>query len=110
MCRSHTIRLCGSAAAILLAMSATALAEDAASGKKIFTEQAKPSCTVCHTLSDAGSQGQIGPNLDDLKPSRDRVYKAVTGGVGAMPPYKDALSDAQRRAVADYVSQATGGG
>ena len=36
-------------------------------GKKVFLEQAQPSCTVCHTLNDAGSAGEIGPNLDQLK-------------------------------------------
>ncbi len=33
----------------------------ASSGKPIFTEK----CGSCHTLDDAGTKGQIGPNLDD---------------------------------------------
>lgn len=78
-------------------------------GRHVFTKLAQPSCTVCHTLSDAGSHGQIGPNLDDLKPDESRVYTAVTGGVGAMPPFKDSLSEKQRHAVAAYVAGVTGG-
>jgi len=34
---------------------------DARAGKQLFVEK----CAVCHTLADAGSQAQIGPNLDD---------------------------------------------
>ncbi len=33
---------------------------DRANGKVLFTQ----SCGSCHTLSDAGTKGQIGPNLD----------------------------------------------
>jgi cytochrome c2 len=36
---------------------------DANQGKKLFLTEAK--CGGCHTLKDAGSRGQIGPNLDD---------------------------------------------
>jgi mono/diheme cytochrome c family protein len=34
---------------------------DRANGKVLFTEK----CGSCHTLADAGTTGQIGPNLDD---------------------------------------------
>jgi mono/diheme cytochrome c family protein len=34
---------------------------DKANGKKLFVER----CGSCHTLADAGTTGQIGPNLDD---------------------------------------------
>ena len=34
---------------------------DRAKGKELFTQK----CGSCHTLADAGTQGQIGPNLDD---------------------------------------------
>jgi mono/diheme cytochrome c family protein len=33
---------------------------DRANGKVLFTQK----CGSCHTLADAGTQGQIGPNLD----------------------------------------------
>jgi mono/diheme cytochrome c family protein len=34
---------------------------DTANGKQLFQEK----CGSCHTLADAGTQGKIGPNLDD---------------------------------------------
>ena len=39
-----------------------------AEGKQIFTQ----SCGTCHTLADAGTNGQVGPNLDQLKPDKAR--------------------------------------
>ena len=38
-------------------------------GKLIFTQ----SCGTCHVLGDAGTNGQVGPNLDDLSPTQARV-------------------------------------
>ncbi len=40
-------------------------AVSAAAGKKVFTTN----CGSCHTLADAGTDGSVGPNLDDLKPT-----------------------------------------
>ena len=37
---------------------------DVANGKKLFLS-AQGQCAGCHTLADAGSQGTVGPNLDD---------------------------------------------
>jgi mono/diheme cytochrome c family protein len=34
---------------------------DVANGKQLFQEK----CGSCHTLADAGTQGKVGPNLDD---------------------------------------------
>lgn len=79
-------------------------------GKAVFTREAQPSCSLCHTLADAGATGTIGPNLDQLRPNEERVRLAVTGGVGIMPPFADSLSEAQIRAVAYYVATATGAG
>ncbi len=36
---------------------------DANQGKKLFLTEGK--CGGCHTLKDAGSRGQIGPDLDE---------------------------------------------
>ncbi|WP_417567382.1 c-type cytochrome [Marinobacter sp.] len=93
----------------LAGLSCLAQADDIEKGKKVFTQEAQPSCTVCHTLSDANSAGAIGPNLDELKPSRERVIKAVSGGVGIMPAFNESLSSEQIEAVADYVARVTGG-
>ena len=75
------------------------------SGKDIFTAN----CGSCHTLKDAGTSGNVGPNLDQLKPSLEIVQKQVTNGGGAMPAFKGTLTAAQIMAVAKYVSSVAGG-
>jgi mono/diheme cytochrome c family protein len=77
-----------------------------AQGKKVFTQN----CGGCHTLKDAGTKGQVGPNLDTLKPDKPTVRTQVINGGGPMPSFKGKLSNAQINAVATYVSSVTGGG
>jgi mono/diheme cytochrome c family protein len=74
---------------------------DAVNGKAVF---ASAGCGSCHTYSKAGSSGSIGPNLDDLAPSSDTVVRQVTNGGGAMPSFKDQLSEQEIRDVAAFVS------
>jgi cytochrome c6 len=81
------------------------VAERPTDGKSIFTT----SCGSCHALSDAGTTGAVGPNLDESRPSRELVVDRVTNGQGAMPSFKDSLDEQQIEAVADYVSGAAGG-
>lgn len=78
---------------------------DQAAGKEVF---ASAGCTGCHTLADAGSNGNVGPNLDKAKPSSDRVVTRVTNGKGAMPPFKGQLTEKQIKDVAAYVSSVAG--
>jgi mono/diheme cytochrome c family protein len=77
----------------------------ATAGKDIFQQAG---CVNCHTLKDAGATGRIGPNLDQVKPSKDLVVERVTNGRNAMPSFKGKLTDAQIQAVADYVSSVAG--
>src|SRR5688500_2812589 len=70
-------------------------------GKRLF-EQAEPRCGICHTLKAANSTGEVGPNLDELRPDFEKIRKAVKGGVGAMPSYGETLSDADIEALAAY--------
>jgi mono/diheme cytochrome c family protein len=74
-------------------------------GKQIFETAG---CAGCHTLADAGSTGNVGPNLDQAKPPKSLVVQRVTNGMGQMPPFKDQLSPQQIQAVADYVSSVAG--
>ena len=74
-------------------------------GKNIFLE--KGNCATCHTLSDAGSNGDIGPNLNVIKPDIGRVVMAVTNGIGVMPAYEGILTSNEIEAVAKYVSEST---
>ncbi len=74
-------------------------------GKKVF---ATAGCGGCHTLKDAGSSGNVGPNLDQLKPAAATVQHQVEVGGGAMPSFKGQLTAAEIKAVAKYVSSVAG--
>ena len=77
---------------------------DPAAGQKVF---ASAGCGGCHTLKAAGSSGNVGPNLDQLKPDAARVAKQVTNGGAVMPPFKAALSPKQIQDVAAFVATST---
>lgn len=97
-------------AAILLVMSGAASAEtDLDAGRTIFNETAQPSCAVCHALEDAGAEAEVGPNLDEFKPTVDQVRTAVTSGIGVMPAFAETLTEDQIATVSEYVAQVTGG-
>ena len=74
-------------------------------GKRIFLEDGN--CATCHALEDAKSNGNIGPNLNEIKPDISRVLMAVTNGVGVMPAYQGQLSDEEIKAVSTYVAEST---
>jgi cbb3-type cytochrome c oxidase subunit III len=63
-------------------------------------------CGSCHTFQAAGSNGTIGPNLDEAKPSSELAIDRVTNGKGAMPSFRGRLTEEQIRAVAEFVSGA----
>ena len=74
-------------------------------GKQIFLEEGN--CATCHTLQDANSYGNIGPNLNEIKPDIMRIISAVTNGIGVMPAYEGQLSTEEIIAVATYVAKST---
>ena len=74
---------------------------DATNGKAVF---ASAGCGGCHTFSEAGSSGSVGPDLDDAAPSFDKVVTQVTNGGGPMPSFRDQLSEQEIRDVAAFVS------
>jgi mono/diheme cytochrome c family protein len=80
-------------------------AGDATAGKAVFTSAG---CVGCHTLKDAGSTGNVGPNLDQLKPTFAAVKTQVENGGGPMPAFKDTLTPKQIDDVAAYVSSVAG--
>ena len=88
----------------LVAGKPVAGGKNTTSGKDIFTAN----CGSCHTLADAGTNGTVGPNLDQLKPSLAIVQHQVINGGGVMPAFKGTLTPAQITAVAKYVSSAAG--
>ena len=74
-------------------------------GLDIYNNKAQ--CGVCHSLKAAGSDGQIGPNLDMLKPQMQQIILAVTNGIGVMPPWEGILTEEEIEAVAYYIFNST---
>ena len=74
-------------------------------GLEVYNNKAQ--CGVCHTLKSNGSVGNIGPNLDQLKPSIDQIIHAVTNGIGVMQSWEGILSSEEIQAVAYYVFNST---
>ena len=74
-------------------------------GLEVFNNKAQ--CGMCHTLKATGSEGQIGINLDQLKPSMQQVVSTVTNGIGVMPSFEGTLSSEEIDAVAYYVFEST---
>ena len=74
-------------------------------GSKIYNEKAM--CGTCHTLKKAESNGNVGPNLDKLKPTLDQIVYVVTNGIGVMQAWDGILTAEEIEAVAYYVYNST---
>ena len=88
-----------------------AAASKSASGPQANTAAGKlfdTNCGSCHTLKAVGTSGQVGPNLDNLKPDAATVDRQVTNGGGGMPAFKGQLSPAEIKTLADFVSAQAG--
>ena len=91
---------------LLLVFSSSVLADPKMDlGLDVYNNKAQ--CGVCHTLQTAGSKGQIGPNLDELKPQETQIIYTVTNGIGAMPAFDGTLTTEEIEAVAYYVFNST---
>ena len=91
---------------ICLIFSSSAFADSKMKlGLEVFNNKAQ--CGMCHTLKAAGSEGQIGINLDQLKPLMSQVIMAVTNGNGVMPTFEGMLSSEEIEAVSYFVSTST---
>jgi cytochrome c551 len=75
-----------------------------ASGMQLFVS----TCGGCHTLGPAGTNGTIGPNLDEHSPDEEEVLEFIENGGGEMPA--NLLQGAEAEAVAEYVAENAGGG
>jgi mono/diheme cytochrome c family protein len=75
-------------------------------GRQLFGQR----CQQCHTLAAANAVGTVGPNLDELKPSRDVVLDAIdkgrARGVGRMPA--DLVQGQDAEDVASFVAAVAG--
>ena len=74
-------------------------------GLDVYNDKAQ--CGVCHVLRSAGSEGQIGPNLDQLKPQISQIIVAVKNGIGVMQAWEGILTTEEIEAVAYYVYNST---
>ena len=70
----------------------------------------KAMCGTCHILKAAASEGNIGPNLDSLKPSEEQVKLVVTDGLGVMPAFgaEGLLTPEEIDAVSYFVANSSG--
>jgi mono/diheme cytochrome c family protein len=95
----------------------------ATTGEQIFTAAG---CAGCHTFSPAGSNGTIGPNLNDLKAAATKYAKGQTpeeyvqesivkpdaflvpGFGNAMPSFEGRLTDKQIQTLVEYLLNSGG--
>ena len=78
-------------------------------GLEIFNENA--GCAACHVLKAAGSEGNIGPNLDTVTDlNYDSVMDIVTHGLGVMPAFgeDEILTKEEIDIVSFYVANSVG--
>ena len=100
------LALVGGLAAGVGSFATQAHAEEAApsdlvaAGREMFNTW---SCSACHTLSDAGSSGAVGPSLDNPKLTHDFIVNRVTNGSGPMPSFGGQIADADIAKLADYI-------
>ena len=75
-------------------------------GRALFHQQ----CAMCHSLKAAAAVAQVGPNLDNLRPTKaltlDAIHKGRARGNGAMAANLYTGQDAED--VADFVAAAVG--
>lgn len=67
--------------------------------KALFTSN----CAGCHTFAAAGTNGMVGPNLDQISLETAAIAQQIRNGGGGMPPFGGQLSDEQIQALAEYV-------
>jgi mono/diheme cytochrome c family protein len=67
-------------------------------GRELFVSN----CGSCHTLDAAGTEGQIGPNLDEAQVDEAEVLEKIAEGPGAMP--SNLVSGKDAAAVAAFVA------
>ena len=100
------LALAAGLAAGLGGLTSRAHAEDAkaadpmAAGRDLFNTY---SCSACHTLTDAGSTGSVGPDLDNPNLTHDAIVSRIEMGGGPMPSFSGQMSEADIGKLADYI-------
>jgi len=90
-----------------LTINLQADSEKMALGLDVYNNKA--ACGACHILKAAASEGNIGPNLDILKPTEEQVKLIVAEGLGVMPAFGEEgiLTSEEIDAVSHYVFTST---
>ena len=91
-----------------LSINLKADSEKMALGLDVYNNKAM--CGTCHILKAAASEGNIGPDLDSLKPSEEQVKLVVTEGLGVMPAFGEEgiLTSEEIDAVSYFVANSSG--
>jgi mono/diheme cytochrome c family protein len=99
--------------------------ENVAAGLKTGQTLFQINCGTCHTLYAAGTDGNYGPNLDELlapsgpaegetiKATKERVLNAVENGVDSSTPGRmpgGILNEQQAEEVSEFVARVAGEG
>jgi len=89
-----------------------------AQGKTLFTQQ----CGTCHRLADAGTTGEVGPDLDNVLPGKgaDFIHESIVNPNAQITPgfqpdvmpgnFGELLSEQQLDSLVAYLEQAAGRG
>ena len=90
-----------------LSINLKADSEKMALGLDVYNNKAM--CGTCHILKAAASEGNIGPDLDSLKPSEEQVRGVVIEGLGVMPAFGEEglLTPEEIDAVSYYVTHSS---
>jgi mono/diheme cytochrome c family protein len=71
-------------------------------GRELFVDN----CGTCHTLDAAGTQGAIGPNLDEAQVDEAEVLQVIEqGGRGSGNMPANLVTGADAQAVAKFVAE-----
>lgn len=98
---------CGGSSSSSSSSSSTSEGSSAkpADGKQVFVDAG---CGGCHTLQAAGTDGKVGPVLNDVKLSKLAVAGKVRSGGGGMPSFASKLSPEEIDAVSEFVAESDG--
>ncbi len=77
----------------------------AAPGAAAFAQGA---CSTCHALADAGTAGNVGPNLTQGAVDYDTALGLIINGQGGMPAFKGTYTEAEIQCLAGYVATHSG--
>ena len=85
---------------LLLVAGCSSPPASSSAGRQLFVEN----CAACHTLSDAGATGAVGPSLNSLSLSDQQLETRILNGGGGMPAFAGTLSTGQVSQLVDYLS------